>query len=280
MREEYDNEVVFDFEDNHLKNMVVYEMKLVERMERAFDYIFDKLIKFNEKFGTKLTALDLGELKLQEGKNYNWCAFNAGVVQFIARTYGQHVTLFIKYGYHYNEKHDYTLYKYASMTYYTELKGMSDDEHDSMLDKFYNNPFFELNKVFPSLLEMIKENKLHAIWNNISFERPDYCEPKLAYNGEDIRSLDLTIFCAEELSTKHSQLYAENEMLEMLKSIVLTEGMELQGKKIKEVCTEFPKEYSDPYYHGVGILLEGDSFKDVYTLTRWYLEDVKKLISM
>ena len=71
-------------------------------------------------------------------------------------------------------------------------------------------------------------------------------------------------------------------MLDMLKSISGATGKQFDRQyKVKEVCTEFPKQYSDPYYHGVGIALVDDqdkrSFQDVYSLTRYCFESVLAL---
>lgn len=103
----------------------------------------------------------------------------------------------------------------------------------------------------------------------------------MVFVGESIYSVDKLIFCAEELSSTHTALFAENEMLEKLKEITDRVGEKFDHQyTIKEVRTEFPKQYSDPYYHGVGLNLEKEDgktdFQDVYSLTMYYYESIFK----
>ena len=87
------------------------------------------------------------------------------------------------------------------------------------------------------------------------------------------------------MQNQHLELFAENDMLEKIKTMSDKIGEEFDkdfhGKRIiKEIRTEFPKQYCDPYYHGIGILIENakgeTKFEDVYSLTNWHLNEVFK----
>ena len=82
------------------------------------------------------------------------------------------------------------------------------------------------------------------------------------------------------------ELYAENDMLNMLKTLKQSDviGELFEGQTIiKSITTDFPKQYSDPYYHGVGITTvdakDSIKFIDVYSLTRYYHKNIELLMS-
>lgn len=71
-------------------------------------------------------------------------------------------------------------------------------------------------------------------------------------------------------------------MLEILKNLSDCTGKPFGRDKVNKIITDFPEQYSDPYYHGVGIETidknNKTSFQDVYSLTMFYFDDVQKLI--
>lgn len=275
MKNDYRNEKILIFDNNDVYNKILRDLKLIKRLGKSFDFIYEKLIVENKDFNGK----DLNTLKFNEGKNYNWVAFTVEDVKFIIRQYGSHLTVYLKFLRY--ECESYKDYEYGAFTFHADIDKLNidDDEHDRLHELYYEEPLHEFNKTFTSLLKNIKKRHLHGIWNDLSYERPKHCKVNLIFDGESISSVDKLIFCAEEFSTLHVQLFAENEMIEMLKNIKLVKGMKLGRDKIESINTKFPTDYSDPYYHAIGIKPVGTHLSDVYSLTRWYLEDVEKLVN-
>jgi hypothetical protein len=128
------------------------------------------------------------------------------------------------------------------------------------------------------------KSRVQSLWNSVGFIRPKHVDVRNVYDGESITSVDKLIFCAEELSTMQMGLYAETDVLDMLKSLPTDTVGKLLGRyEITEVRTSFPKDYSEPYYHGVGLVVrEREDYTriyDVYTLTSYHLDDLMSLIA-
>ena len=279
---------IFDFEDRDLRNLVVTNLKLFRGMKTAFNYVYDALVKQGNHYDLSASKIDLDTASSNKGKNYNWMACSTGdiegSVEFIIRQYGLHQTLYYKLTSvcKYKGMEDWKEFQYGCLTFNTDTKSMDGKEHDL----HYDYPFMELNAVMPNLIKLITDDKVHGIWNDLMFPIPKYCEVKTAFYGDEIRSYDLLVFCAEELSTINRDFFAETDMMTMLKSIdpEKARGTKLGQGNITSIITEFPKAYSDPYYHGVGIMVqERKDYKriyDVYSLTEYYLENVHALMSL
>jgi len=174
-------------------------------------------------------------------------------------------------------KRQFDASKFAAFTFYTNTMLA-----DSNL--YCDNKFLDLNAMFHEIVEHITSNNVHFLTNSSSFKMPKYCEVEKAFcSDETIFSYDCLIFCAEELSNKHLELFAENDMLDIVKQLANKVGCEFTGdKKINRVVTEFSPHYSEPYYHGVGIETIDKNgkveFHDVYRLSRWNYETVKNLL--
>lgn len=271
---------LFKFDGDDIKRHIQYEMRLLDKMEASFEYVFKTLTKIGyHKNVTKLKKIDFNKYKCDEGKNYNWYAITSGAAKLLIRTYGTHFTIYTKnvVKRKLTSGRTYDRSRYSAFTLHSNRDKMSDD----MSDSFCDDGFQDLNTLFPSIVEHVLTDKIHSLWNNLGFPRPDHCDVKNVYDGESIISVDKIIFCGEELSNIHMSLYAQNEILEALKSLGADViGKTFSGGEITEIITEFPKQYSDPYYHGVGIVTKKKDkieFADVYSIAHWHLEELASL---
>ena len=272
---------LFKFDGDDIKRHIQYEMRLLDKMEASFEYVFKTLTKLGyHKNVTKLKKIDFNKYKCDKGKNYNWYAITSGAANFLIRTYGSHFTIYTKNVVErkLTSGHTYDRNRYSAFTLHSNTNKMS----DKMSDSFCDNPFQDLNVLFPTIVDHVLRDRVQSLWNSVSFPRPDHCDIKNVYDGESITSIDQIIFCAEELSNIHISMYAQNEILEALKSLGADViGKTFYGGEITEVKTEFPKQYSDPYYHGVGIETMKDGkkeFADVYSIANWHLEELESLL--
>jgi len=274
----------YKFEKNDITRHIQYDLEVMRNLESSFNYVFEKLElkKHFVNLDKKKGEIKLHKVKADEGKNYDWIAVQSGTVKLIIRTYRQHHTIFTK-----NKTtkklesgREYTNSRYSAFTFHTNTKGFSDALHE----KYYENKFIDLNVALPQIIEHCAKDRIQSLWNSAGFKRPEYCEVKNAYDGENITSVDLLIYCAEELSDKHMELFAQNDMMETLKQLQAKGviGENFERGTVKSIDTEFPKDYDEPYYHAIGIeVVEADGrnkFNDVYCLTRWHMDAVNKLL--
>lgn len=273
---------IFKFEADDIKNYIRYEMNLYDRISESFDYVHSMLVKIKcHKVLKPTDVVKLEKLKYNKGKNYNWIAITCGDVKLVLRVYGHHFTFYCK-----NEMADkaetrpYRRTRYSAFTFYVETEKIADIKKR---DYTYEHNFEDLNSIMQDIIKKVAENEVQGLWNSYSLVRPDYCEVENIYYGEEVSSIDKLIFCCEELSSQHLELFAENDMLETLKGLTDVIGKPFGSRRtVKSITTEFPKEYSDPYYHGVGITVADENgkteFHDVYRLSRWYMEEMENLI--
>ncbi len=274
-------EQLFRFDANDIKRYIVYDMHIFTKMSKSFNYVFDKLVALKYHKELKPTSkVHLEKLKWDEGKNYNWFALTYDNVKLIIRAYHKHFTIFSKTitTHKFDDGTEFKTSKNAGFTFYTNTEHMSGKEADSYCD----NPFIDLNATLIQMLQLLSENKFHSL--DCSVDKPKHCEIRNVFHSDEtIHNFDKFIFCMEELSSKHLELFSENDMLENIKKLTDKVGCNFDSKsKIKEVVTEFPKQYSDPYYHGVGILTVDSKgkteFHDVYRLTYWHTEEIDNLL--
>lgn len=267
-----EKERFFKFDSRDVKSILTYELKLMWRMQDSFQFIFERLVELgHHQEIKKVEGFDLESIPHREGKNYHYIAVTYKNIKLLLRKYGAHITVFVQVQTKYQKQ-------YGAFTFHTDTTGLDGKLHDSYCDY----PLTELNKGLPRLMELLQEDKIHGLWNNYTFPVPDYCEVKVAFVHEEVYSFDLTVFCAEELSNLHLELFSEGKMLEKLKTMSDRVGQPLDSQYIiKEIKTDFPEQYDDPYYHGVGIACADKrtsekKWIDVYSLTMWYLDDVFK----
>ena len=232
----------------------------IHNSKKAFDFIVNKLGVQKKK--------KLSKLKWNEGKNYDYAVMKDDNVTFLIRKYSNHFTF---WGYFKNKENEYQseFFMFTFNTNKDKLK--TNDEKDA---RCYDN-FMDIDGSMESFIKIIKEGHAHLVWNSSACVIPEYCDVKVGFMGNQVYSYDLLIFGCEELSTLNIELFAENEMWTLIKKIKV--GDVIGRKKVEYVKTELPKEYSDPYYYGLGVKLENDSnMHDVYSLTTYYLKEIKE----
>lgn len=253
---------VYKFEKYNLERMA---QKEVYELEEAFSFIVDKLPK------QKLTPKkSFNKLDWAEGKNYNYAVLVDGDLTMLIRHYSDHITFWCKF---IDKKKKYDKDKFFMFTYTVDRSKLSGNDSDARCD----DNFIDIDLSIRSFIKVIKERDAHFLWNSVSCVIPEHCKVKIAFIGQEIYSYDLLIFGCEELDTLQQELFAENEMWQIIKKINV--GDMVGNKKVVSVHTELSKHYSDPYYHSLGIKFDGDSsMTDVYSLTRYYFGKIKELL--
>jgi len=273
------NVSVFDFSGDHVKSKITYKLKLFRRMGESFEYVHDKLVSLGHHVSGDSPKVNNDICS--EGKNYDWVAITSGNVKMLIRTYHMHFTVFTCV-----EDAKWLDRHYGAFTYNVNTKKMTKDdevegipkpsEDEKYPDEYYSDylfddPFLMFNRQLDTILEIVRRGEVHTLWNTYSFERPKFVEVKNVYDGESITSFDELIFCGEELSCKHMQLFAETDMFEEIQKFKV--GDRFIGDMHKGTITEVRTVVKDGYYHNTGLKI-GDKWEDVYSLTRWDLTGV------
>lgn len=262
---------LFNFEKQDIQSYIEYELKTFNKLKEPLNYVILNLIKNGNSLTIEdINNINLNKVKEREGKNYHWSLFVFNDINIVVRRYHSHLTIFTK-----SIKEKRT--EYGCFTFNTNFEKFG-DKSDEMHEKYYSKPFTGLNEIIVDLLKLLLSDKdygVHWVWNSACLSRPDYVDIKLAFSGKNISNMDNFIFCMEELSSIFHELFAENTMLERLK--VYKPGDSLNERYIiKDISTKV----DDGYYHSVGLTLidtsNKESWEDVYSLTRWYLEDIFK----
>ncbi len=256
---EFNKKDIFKFSARDITMHMYYDLKLCYKFESAFNYLLTKM-------PIQKLVKDLGKLKWEEGKNYDWAIVQKDNVIFIMRQYGNHFTIFTKIV---SEERYGT--KFGCFTFNTDREKLPVGEYDSRCD----NNFLDLNRYITSLFDFIGSGNIHSLWNNASLKREEYITIKNVWNGyEDFSSIDDFIFCIEELFSKYLELFAQTDMFEKIKTI--KKGDMVGHYEVLSVSTKLENEY----YHGVGLKLKGtngadsESFADVYSLARYYHDSI------
>ena len=228
------------------------------------------------------TKLDLeNELKWNEGKSYNWCVLLHDNLTMVIRAYHSHFTIMTCLSTEHT-KRDYTWTekKYGAFTFHIESDKIKTEEICEEAKKYtypvdyYNcdNIFHDINNMIFPIIDLIKNSNFHLLWNSVSLPRPNHVEIKIAFHNESINSIDLTMFVGEEISNQHLELYAENDMFDMVKEIAKIKPLPDSIKSVYPII-------KNEYYHDVGIDFKTGSYmKDVYCLTRYHHDEVLALL--
>lgn len=235
--------------------------KEIYKMKDAFDFIVEKLGSQTKKLVSKL--------KWREGKNYDYAVMKDGDVTLLIRKYQDHFTF---WGYFNPPKSGTMSSEFFMFTYHTDRDKLKTDEEK---DARSEDNFVDIDGSIESFIKIIKEGHAHLVWNSAACVIPKYCDVKMGFVRSSIHSYDLLIFGCEELSSLQMELFAQNEMWSLIKKI--KPGDKIGREVVEYVKTELPKEYSDPYYHGLGIkFVGGNHMQDVYSLSRYHLGDIKE----
>lgn len=264
----------FKFDKNDVTRYIQYELRALKKMEEPLNFIIDALKK--KKHYLKLSSLnkiDLNKIKFNEEKNYDWCVIEHKNVTLLIRKYQQHFTIYTKVTGDRKDIFGDTRSKYGAFTFYSNTEDMEDP------DEYWENPFLDLNAHMKTILEQIIERGVHWLTNSVCLPIPKHCEVKLAFESESMYSIDLLIFCLEEIDTLYNTIFAETKMLERLKEMSDWVGKPFYSIGSGEfTIAEIRTEVKDDYYHGVGISLVNEKgkteFNDVYCLTRYYFDRI------
>ena len=258
------NKEIFKFSENDVKNDVLYEKKLREKIKHCFNHLLtNKRISINKLKDDN--TFNFKKLKFSEGKNYDWFFLTNNKINILVRQYQQHFTFFTK-----TKSDNYYADKVNVFIIHFNREKITDDK---LSDQLCDNPFLGLSELLPSLIKLLINNNVHSLWNDLSFIRPDYVDVKNVYNGgDDVTDLDSLLFACDELFGKYLEYYAQNEMLDKLKTLNVGDRF---GKVyiIKEIKTDV----KDKYYYSAGLnfIQDGSTeikYADVYSLTRYYYD--------
>lgn len=262
-----DLEEIFSFGEDKVKNFIIREMGILKKFKTSFNYLSTSL-------KTQKLKKDLNKMVWSEGKNYDWLLIKQDTVEIIIRKYQNHFTFFCKNTLP-TKFDDWKDIRYSCFTFNTNRDLLSDKDSDARVD----NWFYDLNNHITRLIDVIKENGTHWLWNSVSYPRENFIELKQALDDESIYSLDLLVFACDELFEKHFEMYAQTETLKQLNQFKVGEifKKDFHGDvKIEYIETEVKNDY----YHAVGLGLinaKGEKkFEDVYSLTRWSFNDMFK----
>lgn len=256
---------IFRFEKRDIERHLFNTLRIRNKFKTCFNYLVDKL-------GSNKVVSDLSKLTWSEGKNYKWVCIKDENVTLLIRKYSTHFTIFYKSQNKMTDDSDFEDYfntKYGCFTFETNQNKVKN------FDLYIDNNFKDLNLYIKDLIQIIKDNKVHGLWNDLMFKRKKHVEVKNIWDGdESISSIDLMLFACEELFQKYLEIFSETDMFEKIKTF--NEGDMAGRYKVLEVHKDLKSEY----YHGVGLTLQGtngkdsESFNDVYSLSRWYHDDV------
>lgn len=253
---------LFKFDKKDIERYFIRDLNIMTRIQKSFKYLANKL-------GIQKVS-SLENAKWYEGKSYNWCVITKGNVTLLIRKYGCHFTIYTELKIVEKFKTiSYKEYKYGIFTYSTNRDMLSDKNSDARID----NPFMDIDESLNQLFEIIEKQKLFIIWNNHSFTRPKHIEVEIVMNDRDINSYDLLIYACEEISLLERNFFAENEMLEKIKTFEIGKVLP-NGYIILDIITDL----NNDYYHNVGLKIKNtfaeEKFLDVYSLTEWYYNDI------
>lgn len=259
------NKEIFNFDDNRSKERYFRDKNLYTKIKFCFKYLENHL-PVNKV--SKDNTFDFSTLKVDEGKNYDWFFLVNKNVKLLFRQYGNHFTIFAL---NIHKEHEF-FNKMSQFSIHDNLDKISDDIHDDYID----NRFLSIEKMLPQLFQMVEEGQVHSMWNNLCLEREKFTEVRTAFIGdENIQSLDDVIFGCDELFQMYLVKFAENEMLEKIKTLKV--GDMFSSYKITKIRTEV----KDEYYHAVGLEYQNTNFpdskvdwSDVYSLTRWHYDEI------
>lgn len=250
---------IFSFEKRDVTRHMMYDLHLGDKVKDAFNYL-------QKKIGVQKLPADLSKLKWSKGKNYNWAFVKQDAVTFAFRQYHDHYTIFVKKE---KDNNEYRT-RYGIFTFHTDRDKLKTDKE---MDQRCEDWFFDLNKHIKTLFEMAANDRLHLLWNNVSFKREDYIDVKVVWTGseDDVSDIDLFNFACEEIFQKFLEIFSETDMFEAVSKIRV-------GQKLGEYeVTSVRKAVKDGYYHAVGISWKNtreEQFNDVYRLTRWHFKEI------
>lgn len=252
----------FSFEARDVKSYMTYDLRLNSKLSDSFDYV-SKNLKANK-------IKDLNKIKWYEMKNYDWCFLVQDNIGIVIRQYGNHFTFYVKLKG--ESKYDSSN---SVFTFYSDRERMTGEDND----KYVNDPYIDVNAAMPNILKLAKEESLGMVWNSYSLPVPKHVKVKSILDRSEIDDVDGMIFACEELFRLHFEMFCHNEMPAAIQRFKKGDFFckAYNGDTVvEEVCLHNAKESHE--YHNIGLQLKladgKEEFKDVYTLARYYYENI------
>jgi len=263
----------FNFNKHEVTKYLSYDLDLFQNISESFTFLSQKFRIHKKK--------NLAKLKWYEGKNYDWAFVQKNDIIFLIRKYRIHYTIVscqIKEKYKKEDyKYHYLFSKYSAFTFFSNEEKMTDVEKDLIC--YGDNNFYDINNLLNDLFKLVEDNRIHLIDNKYAFKKPNYVDVELIFTSpESIHKIDLFVFLCEELSTLYSHIYSETTMVDKIKKIKVGDMLDEYTVVVKTSV-----EVKDEYYHNTGITTKDirdnkESFRDVYCLSMYYLDEINKLI--
>ena len=262
---------LFDFDKDVLRHYIEYDLRTTEQAREPMNFIIAQMVKQGHSMTLNSLdkKIDLNKVKERKGKNYNWSVFVHKNATMLVRRYKQHLTIFTKVF----KDGKYPKTEYGAFTMNTDMDKFG-AKHDQMMDKYWDNPFIDLNAIIKNLMEVLMDRGVHWVWNSACLKRPNHVDIKLAYCDNNINSIDDFVYCMEEISSMYQELFAETIVVKRLKELKV--GERLTDEYTIGVLNIVSK---DGYFHVVGaefINQKKKSWNDVYCLARYYMKDLFK----
>lgn len=257
---------MFGYSNDTEKRSYVIENNILFKLKYSFKYIKDKI-------PTNSITADGENLKMNEGKNYNWYKFEHKNVTMIVREYGNHKTIYCMV----KSKDDERKSSYFDKLH---ILIMNDENIPTeMADEVHENYNGSMMLLLKPMMDLLSENKTSVFEHRLKDVKPSYTKIEMVYSSEEtVYSLDMLMFACDEIFHIHMCLFSENDVLEKLKTLKV--GDKFGGyREIVSIKTDI----KDEYYHAVGLTTKRtdefgmlhekkDEWMDVYSITRWRLE--------
>lgn len=261
---------IIKYSDNDIKSGLVTKGRYGKKIQKLMKYL-ENHIPINTVTADK--TFDFSTLKFSEGKNYDWFFLVSEDVKLLIRQYRLHFTVFaIK------KDNDYEFFDKPSIfTIHTDFDRVErSTENDKLSDHHCDNNFLTFETLLPQIFEFVATDKVGGMWNDYSFKCPKHTKATPALSGQDtVYNLNHIIFAMDEICGKYSECFAQNEVLEKLKTLSVGDTFG-DYYTISEVRTEV----KDDYYHNAGIRYYLNSnpkeikWADVYSLGRYYFDEL------
>ncbi len=263
---------IFKFDERDITRHIEYELKTFNKMRDPFNYVANILKEKGHSLSIKnLDKVNFNKVKEMEGKSYHWSLFQYNNISLLVRRYRQHLTIFTKLAKSGEDEYGLNKASFGAFCLEVDLDKFG-DKHDKMLDEYYSRPFQDLNVLAKPLFELLSKDQMPFVQNSHALPVENHVSVKLAFSEKEIYSFDSFIFCMEELDTIYHHLFSENTTLRLLTK--MNEGDKIGSYTLGKIITEV----KDGYYHSVGAYItssnDSEQFKDVYSLTRWYMDEV------
>jgi len=193
---------------------------------------------------------DWGESNWYKSSNYSFTSFevdlgNDSIWKGIVRRNENHFTFFTTLVYNTVVDIDETTTKSFTRKKLSFFIVNTDDNllTDESLD-YYENPYIDLNVIFPKIIEEAKTDSLY--WLSTIRDIPTWVKIENILQGEQILTIDSYCYCLEELSSLNNMIFSEFEMPKLFKGklgkpIGLVLEKEVTNIYISEPCNYYPK---------------------------------------